>query len=303
MTIWTSEIAINFFPRGLNHSALLKRKDCYKLEWFVDKVSGANMINGLLEGTATLLFHDQTRMKAYFHQGIITGQVLIFDKHDNVRGFGLYENGLPHGPFWFVYEYQFMQVLFFGGEMFEDRIVLVDTENNSVVTGKLTDGSRLVDIFNVEVSFGDLKGIKVAQITKKLQRRKDLKLPLRIIAAPMEQRIIIKPAKILYFLRVAKTGSLSVMHLLGQLGLKLDYEVVKSQSPLFEILTDNPSGISKEVGKLISTHNNIAYCRHYSFIDFKTYGYPWMPDWFSLVRHPIEKVWSENEYNITLKLD
>ncbi len=32
------------------------------------------------------------------------------------------------------------------------------------------------------------------------------------------------------------------------------------------------------------------FLQHYSFIDFAKYGYDWHPDWFSMVRDPVEKV-------------
>ena len=95
----------------------------------------------------------------------------------------------------------------------------------------------------------------------------------------------------MYFLRVAKTGSSGFMHLLGQLGQKLDYEVTRVQTPFqFERLKDSPAGVSEEMFKLISTHANMVYCKHYSFFNFGEHGHPWVPDWFSLVRDPIEKV-------------
>ncbi len=33
-----------------------------------------------------------------------------------------------------------------------------------------------------------------------------------------------------------------------------------------------------------------AWIRHYAFIDYRKMGYNWNPDWFNVVRDPIERV-------------
>ena len=45
-----------------------------------------------------------------------------------------------------------------------------------------------------------------------------------------------------------------------------------------------------EAGQLLKTHKNKIKVRHYSFVDLERLGYEWTPDWFSLVREPIDKV-------------
>ena len=34
----------------------------------------------------------------------------------------------------------------------------------------------------------------------------------------------------------------------------------------------------------------MVFIQHYSFIDFNKFGYNWTPDWFNIVRDPVEKV-------------
>ena len=46
----------------------------------------------------------------------------------------------------------------------------------------------------------------------------------------------------------------------------------------------------EEAGHLLKTHKNNIKVRHYSFVDLERLGYEWTPDWFSLVREPIDKV-------------
>ena len=52
----------------------------------------------------------------------------------------------------------------------------------------------------------------------------------------------------------------------------------------------DPIGMKDEVDGLLRTHKNLVNVRHYSFIDFEKLGYRWRPDWFSVVRDPIQKV-------------
>ena len=46
----------------------------------------------------------------------------------------------------------------------------------------------------------------------------------------------------------------------------------------------------QEVDSVLRTHQPTVKVRHYAFLDFARMGYKWNPDWFSLVRNPIEKV-------------
>ena len=46
----------------------------------------------------------------------------------------------------------------------------------------------------------------------------------------------------------------------------------------------------QEVDSILRTHSPTVKVRHYAFLDFARMGYKWNPDWFSLVRNPIEKV-------------
>ena len=54
--------------------------------------------------------------------------------------------------------------------------------------------------------------------------------------------------------------------------------------------SDNLIGKFEAIDTVMKWHNPIALVRHYSFINFHEYGYQWRPDWFSMVREPVEKV-------------
>ena len=94
----------------------------------------------------------------------------------------------------------------------------------------------------------------------------------------------------LYFNRVAKTGSQSFTHLLIKQGEKLGFNVwpkiVQSES-----LVDTSEGLADEIASVIKAEKPTVFVRHYSFIDFeKNTGSDWSPDWFNIVRDPIDKV-------------
>ena len=58
----------------------------------------------------------------------------------------------------------------------------------------------------------------------------------------------------------------------------------------YENVQDTRKGILNEVNSILRTHKPMVKIRHYAFLDFAQFGYQWNPDWFNLVRDPIEKV-------------
>ena len=117
-----------------------------------------------------------------------------------------------------------------------------------------------------------------------------MRLPFSITIQKESHQIIIKSAKMLYFNRVAKTGSQSFTHLLIKQGEKLGFSVwpkiVQSES-----LVDTPEGLADEIASVVKAEKPTVFVRHYSFIDFeKNTGSTWSPDWFNIVRDPIDKV-------------
>ena len=77
--------------------------------------------NGQLDGKGEIIYSDGTKMKAIFHHGeingtfsfsfhllkvlnisilLIIGKVMIYDKWKRLHSIGVYENGMPNGPFW-----------------------------------------------------------------------------------------------------------------------------------------------------------------------------------------------------------
>ena len=93
--------------------------------------------------------------------------------------------------------------------LFIVSIVLIGSLKNQSI---LTQGKEAV---NIEVNeFQDLKSISVHSTKGSDYPSKDVNLSLKLIWIPKEQRLMIRPNKILYFTRVPKTASMSFAFLL-----------------------------------------------------------------------------------------
>ena len=112
---------------------------------------------------------------------------------------------------------------------------------------------------------------------------------------------MIRPAKILFYNRVAKTGSQSITALLHALEKKNGFVVNSKTTFQFydpttmvttkrELLIDTTEGVQLQLTKMLRTATPMVFIQHYSFIDFSKFGYDWSPDWFNIVRDPVEKV-------------
>jgi len=54
---------------------------------------------------------------------------------------------------------------------------------------------------------------------------------------------------------------------------------------------DDLPNLYAEIDSILKVNVPMAIVRHYAFIDFAKFGYnKWAPDWFSMVRDPVEKV-------------
>ena len=67
---------------------------------------------GQPEGKGHIVYKDGSTLHGHFVNGRINGKVRLFTDKNKLLGVGLYQQGLPHGPFW-IYSYhqeQFAQV-------------------------------------------------------------------------------------------------------------------------------------------------------------------------------------------------
>ena len=237
-------------------------------------------------------------MEANFDHGIINGKVRIFQsasRQESLLAVGLYKNGLPHGPFWILSpkQDQYMQVHFREGKLVPENTLILDFEAEWAILGTLVNGSHLLNPTKIELDWvGEYNCMQVLRIPKEVSGEvltHKVKTQSSIVGVPESQRIIARPSKMMFFNRVAKTGSQSFIHLLITLGETLDYEVIP-QIRQVEKVADTEAGIQEEVNTMVFSQKNLVMVRHYNFIDFTKYGSPWYPDWFNVVRDPIDKV-------------
>ena len=93
----------------------------------------------------------------------------------------------------------------------------------------------------------------------------------------------------LYFNRIPKTASFSVAYLLESIGFNHGYDVDFGERSN-EVIFEDHAGITKDMTNLLQIQENYVYCRHFSFYNLSEWGYSWIPDWFTIVRDPIQRV-------------
>ena len=256
----------------------------------IKKISGI-FVNGFLNGKGTILYKDLTKMKVIFQNGVVHGRVLICDKYEHLQAFGFYESGLPQGPFWFNYESNYIQIYFEKGHIVPNNCVLLDADEKWGVIGTLKNQAYLIGAQKFNVSIGLHQGMKI--VLKPKERlstvKGDIRLPLKISSTSQSQRIMIRPSNILYFNRIPKTASFSIAFLLESIGFNLGYNIDFGERPN-EVIFEDRSGITKDMTKLLQIQEDHVYCRHFSFYNLQEWGYSWIPDWFTIVRDPIQRV-------------
>ena len=95
-------------------------------------------MKGLLNGKGVVKYSDDNSyMEANFFKGVIHGKVRHFDEKDRLIYVGLYQNGKPHGPFWFYYPDtedpkldQIGYLEFEHGEIITKKVALMKYEDN-----------------------------------------------------------------------------------------------------------------------------------------------------------------------------
>ena len=101
------------------------------------------------------------------------------------------------------------------------------------------------------------------------------------------KEILVQPSDVLYFNRVAKTGTTSLVKLIQILSKRLHY---KGVGTVESIIYDSLEGQLEKINSILSLNQPTVWVRHYAFLDFESFGYKWKPEWMSIVRNPIERV-------------
>ena len=108
---------------------------CYDLPQSIEEISG-NFIKGQLNGKASIIYKDETRMEATFSNGFISGIVHIYNRHDQLQAVGLFKEDLPHGPWWAFGDLgQFIQVHFNKGHIVKENVIYANYEDESAMIG------------------------------------------------------------------------------------------------------------------------------------------------------------------------
>ena len=145
-----------------------------------------------------------------------------------------------------------MQVHFNEGKIVPENTLLVDFEAEWAILGTLVNGSHLLNPLKIELDWvGEYNCMQVLRIPKEISGEPldhQVKLPSTILGLPESQRVMVKPSKMMFFNRVAKTGSQSIIHLLVTLGEKLGYKTIP-QIRQRETVADNEKGIREEVNR------------------------------------------------------
>ena len=134
---------------------------------------------------------------------------------------------MPDGPFWLIYDNFFIQIYFKNGEIIKEDVLLINIQKKQVFVGNLKNNTYILETQSPDINdirFKQYECMKILKIPEKpnpiIPKYKNdtkIRLPLKIFALPQEHRIMVRPSKILNYNRIAKTGSVGIMHLLGNL--------------------------------------------------------------------------------------
>ena len=233
-------------------------------------------------------------MQVTFSNGTVHGMVRRFDKTGNFEIIGNYYHGVPHGPFWIrnALKTTFTFIHFDFGQIIPNNVAIIDINTNSGSIGELVNGSHLQHAQDMQVNwYADYKCLKVIALPSKDHSKPmnsaTIKLPIYIESTLNDQNVLIHPSDFLYFNRVAKTGSTAFTKLIQILGKKLLFDGI---SAFDSIIYDTYQGQLEEINSILSIKQPAVWIRYYAFLDFKSFGYKWKPEWISIVRNPIERV-------------
>ena len=258
-----------------------------------------HLINGVLVRGTVVFKDDNSKLVGDFDQNCLEGKVFIYSDNSNLMAVGMYQDGVPHGPFWIMpwivtSSSQYMFLHFFRGQLIPDNTVLFDVRSRFAMMGTLVNGSildqaQLVEVDQVGLYRDIIPVIKLPPWDAK-ERCQRLQSPYKIFYDASNQRVLVRPSRLMYYNRIAKTGSISMVELLRKLGQKNGYTVIH-KAMRYEVVFDSLAGQQQEVEKLIQTFHPMVFVRHYSFVNLEDFGYPdQLVDWFNVVRHPVEKV-------------
>merc|ERR1712083_643759 len=137
-------------------------------------INNRNIQRGILHGKGSIRYEDDgTILEGNFYNGSLNGKALLFDNNENLIFVGLYQAGLPHGPFWIYSSYgkTFIFVHFERGKLVNDDVVLVMEKNvHFGLKGKLVNSTFLQDVVKVRIAaIGEYNCLQVIKTMELLE--------------------------------------------------------------------------------------------------------------------------------------
>ena len=286
----------------------------------------AKFKNGLANGKGKIFYEDGSFLEGQFRDGVFIGIGRLYSGvqiADSLQLVGHFVRGRLHGPAWI-----FMPTNSRTSNFKEEGAILVHFENGKIddrkrvtyvpksgaisFSGKLHNEYIITDTISYEISeIATWQCITVVNGPSQIQSEIEdpIRLPVKIVTDVEWGRIHIHNSNVLFFNPIARTGSETFLWLLHEiknqrresfriemprprmdpsqdghwknrnLKLKPKANVMESYDNVHNVVTE------------ISNYNEpLLYAKPYNFVNFEEHGSLWAPDFFSIVRDPIEKV-------------
>ena len=276
---------------------------CYKTLPSVTAIDGL-FKNGIPHGLGKVYYADGNIYTGYLYNGSFHGPVKILisispGEHQPLY-FGSFVAGRPYGPAW-LFTSSVRDGVFYLNFESGDIITtpcssaLFDFDSNKIFIGSILDNSQFYNFYNANMieagSWNCMKILKLCSSNSSLDNflSQSIALPYIITTYPEQGRINLQCSNILYFTRVAKTGSqgvIAIMHALKKLNRYKAY----TQFSQVETIMDSFHRVQNQVDLIAKYNEPAVWIRHYGVIDFKKHGASWSPQFVSIVRNPIDRV-------------
>ena len=326
-TRYTGQMDSNMLPKGKgkfeavsgSNPSLKTGQPCFSLMAGVQAVQ-AKFKNGVATGPGHITYNDGSRLEGDFQEGVMVGVAKLYAPSigaDRVlQLIGYLVGGRFHGPVWIMIPHNdqissegekgAVQIHFKNGKIDNDETAIyVSQSGNYAFQGKLTDSYIIENPTEYEItnvtSWQCIHLVRGKVLRHKVQKIDPVRLPIKIITDAENGQVQVKNSQVIFFNPIARTGTETFMWLLHELKDKFEgaFDIKmpstggndRRRPPPKMKLRDSYQNIKAVVNEL-STQNNkpLLYARPYNFVNFSEHGSLWTPDYFSIVRDPIEKV-------------
>ena len=194
---------------------------------------------------------------------------------------------------------------FMNGKLYDNgkTIAYIQPHSNQILIGDLKEGKKLVHYLKVQVEeIAEWMGLKILNLGKqsrgnyssnstiKNNEQENFVLPIKIICDRNNGRIYVQSTKVLYYTRIAKTGSKSFIQLINQTQKENNFTINLSyqDQSLTSLTNENHQQrfwkVQSATDKIIKNNFPVIYIRHYNFISFQKHLHKFTPDFISVVR-------------------